>query len=1088
VLLRLALINIMQTISGHSAGLFPRRSVSPYRFRAERGHRGRSGYGWAAFGLLFIFAWFSDAAAAESKVDFQRDIQPIFASRCYECHGEKKQKSDFRLDVKETALKGGESGKPAIVPGNSSTSPLLRRVSSADKDEMMPPKGDRLAAEQIALLRAWIDQGAEWPAALADPDSAKRQHWAFKAPVQPSVPAVKNREWVRTPIDNFILARLEKEGLHPSPEADKVTLLRRLSLDLIGLPPTVAELDSFLADPSPDAYRKQVERLLISPHYGERWGRHWLDAARYADSDGFEKDKPRFIWSYRDWVVNALNRDLPYDRFVIEQIAGDLLPNPTQDQLVATGFLRNSMLNEEGGVDPEQFRMDAMFDRMEAIGKGVLGLTIQCAQCHNHKFDPFSQEEYYRMFAFLNNDHEASMVAYTTEEQQKRADLLRQMRDLEEGLRHTAADWAERMAKWEDSVKNDQPEWVAVECRNAGDNGERFYQYADGSIRAASYAPTKWTAQFRGTNTLPFIGAFRLEQLTDPNLPCNGPGRSIKGMSTLSEFNVEAIDAQDPKSKINVKFVKATADFSNSEKDLEPEFDDRSGKKRIYGPIEFAIDGKDDTAWGIDAGPGRRNQARKAVFIPEKPLVFTNGVILTFKLKQNHGGWNSDDNQNHNLGRFRLSVTSATNAMADPVPGGIREIFRIPREQRTPAQVATVFSYWRTTQSDFKEANDKIENLWKKWPEGTPTLTVVAHQGSRPGEEKRTTQMFKRGDWLKPGKEVSAGVLSVLHPLPPNADDSRLTFAKWLVDRNSPTTARVVVNRIWQTYFGTGLVETPEDFGLRTSEPSHPELLDWLAVAFMDGKWSLKSFHRLIVTSAAYRQSSRVSPELYEKDQFNRLLARGPRFRVEAEIVRDIALAASGLLNPKLGGRSVMPPAPTFLFQPPASYGPKVWNEEMGPDRYRRGLYTFRFRSLPYPVLQAFDAPNGDFSCVRRQRSNTPLQALASLNEILFVECAQSLARRALEDGGQTDAERISHAFRRCVGRSPEPDELKELLALLDRQKAHLGEGWVNVAELATGKIETPKALPKGATPTQLAAYTVVARVLLNLDETITKE
>jgi len=920
-----------------------------------------------------------------------------------------------------------------------------------------------------------------------------KQHWAFKSPVRPQVPEVKNKKWVRTPIDNFVLARLDKEGLRPSPEADQVTLLRRLSLDVVGLPPTIAEMDAFLTDKSSEAYEKQVERLLNSPHYGERWGRHWLDGARYADSDGFEKDKPRFIWAYRDWIINAFNQDLPYDRFIIEQIAGDQLPNPRQDDLVATGFLRNSMLNEEGGVDPEQFRMEGLFDRMDCIGKSVLGLTIQCAQCHNHKFDPLTQEEYYRLFAFLNNDHEASLIAYSTEQQMLVANLTRQMRDLEAGLRHTTPDWQERMNGWEDSVKNEQPEWTLVECRNAGENGERFYYYADGSIRAASYAPTQWTAHFRGTNNLPFIGAFQLEQLTDPNLPCGGPGRSIKGMAALSEFKVEAMDLQIPTNKIEVKFVKATADYANAEKLLEAEFQSENrkrngGDKRIYGPVEYAIDGKGDTAWGIDAGAGRRNVPRKAVFIPEKPLAFTNGVVLDFQLQQNHGGDNSDDNENHNLGRWRISVTSATNAVADPLPAGVREVFKVPREQRTPAQIAALFRYWRTTVPEFKEVNDKIEALWRQWPEGTPTLRLMTRQGKGPIDELRTTHMLRRGDWLKPGQEVTFGVPSFLHPLPPNADGSRLTFAKWLVDRKSPTTARAFVNRVWQAYFGLGLADTPEDFGTRCEKPSHPELLDWLACEFMDSGWSVKSLHRLIAKSATYRQSSRVTPDLYSKDPYNRLLARGARFRVEGEIVRDIALSASGLLNPEMGGRSIYPPAPEFLFQPPASYGPKVWKEETGPERYRRSLYIFKFRSVPYPMLQTFDAPNGDFSCVRRQRSNTPLQALISLNETEFVECAQALAHKMLVEGGKTDADRVNYAFRRALSRPPNADERKELLALLDKEKQRIAQGWVNPLELATGKNEKPVELPSGATPTQLAAYTVVSRVLLNLDETITKE
>ena len=643
------------------------------------------------------------------------------------------------------------------------------------------------------------------------------------------------------------------------------------------------------------------------------------------------------------------------------------------------------------------------------------------------------------------------------------------------------------MALWEDSVKGDQPEWIPVECRNAGDNGERYYYYADGSIRASSYAPTQWSAHFRGTNGLSFIGGFRLEQLTDPNLPCNGPGRSIKGMAALSEFSLEAEDAANPTNKVQVKFVKATADFANPEKGLEAEFDNRSGKPRPYGPVEFAIDGKDDTAWGIDAGPGRRNQPRKAVFVPEKPIAFPKGAVLNFRLAQNHGGWNSDDNQNHNLGRFRISVTSATNAVADPVPAGVREILAISRGRRTPAQLATVFSYWRTTVSGFKDTNDRIDALWKQWPEGVPTQTVVARGGALAGDEVRSTRMLKRGDWLKPEREVVAGTPAFLNPPLPGSDSSRLTLARWLVDRKAPTAARVQVNRIWQAYFGTGIVETAEDFGTQSAPPSHPELLDWLACELMDRGWDMKALHRLIVRSATYRQSSRVTSELYARDPYNRLLARGPRLRVDAELVRDASLAASGLLNSNLGGPSVYAPAPDFLFKPPASYGPKTWNEATGPDRYRRALYTFRFRSVPYPVLQNFDAPNGDFSCVRRARSNTPLQALTTLNETLFMESAQALALQVLTHGGADDNSRITYAFRRVLSRNPASGEREELRRVLDKQKRRISEGWVNPAELASAKGTVPQ-LPPGATPTQLAAYTVVSRVLLNLDEAITKE
>jgi len=1038
---------------------------------------------------------------ANRPIDFGKDIQPIFADTCYECHGPEKQKAGLRLDQKAAALKGGDSG--AILSAGKSAESLLIQVVAGLKEDIarMPKKKEPLTTDQIALLRAWIDQGAVWPETVASNAKDWHKHWAFKAPIRPKIPQVKNPGWVRNPVDAFVLARLESEQLQPAPESDKITLLRRLSLDLVGLPPTIPEVDAFLADNSSDAYQKQVERLLASEHYGERWGRQWLDAARYADSDGFEKDKSRSVWFYRDWVINALNRDLPYNQFVIEQIAGDELPNATQEQIVATGFLRNSMVNEEGGVDPEQFRMDAMFDRLDCIGKSVLGVTIQCAQCHNHKYDPLTQQEYYRLFALINNDHEAQRVVYTADEQMKIASLSRQIKDLEAGLRHIKPDWEQGMAKWEEAVKSDQPTWVVLTptIEEISTGGQKYLPQPDGSFLAQGYAPTKHSAKFLVTNDLRNISAFQLELLTDPNLPCNGPGRSFKGTCALTEFKVEAVDAHDPTNKLAIKFDGATADFEQSETPLEPNFDDKSNKKRVTGPVNFAIDGKEETAWGIDAGPGRRNQERKAVFHCATNVGFADGTILIFHLTQDHGGWNSDDLMNNNLGRFRLSATTNSGStVADPLPRHVREALAIPRNQRTPAQTATVFSYWHATVPEFKEANQKIDEIWKEWPEGSTTLTLLARN------EQRDTRILKRGDWLKPTEAVTAGTPAFLHALTEtnvSSANSRLLFARWLVDRKSPTTARVLVNRLWQTYFGVGIVNTPEDFGMQSEPPSHPELLDWLACEFMQpsvdlGKkslglfqpWSLKHIHRLIVASATYRQESKTTPELYAKDPYNRLLARGSRLRVEGEIVRDIALSASGLLNPKIGGRSVFSPAPEFLFQPPASYAPFPWKEEDGPDRYRRALYTFRRRSTPYPVLQVFDAPNGDFSCVRRMRSNTPLQALALLNETVFVECAQALARKVLEAGGATDSDRLTYAFRRVLARVPSKEETSELLGLLEKQKQRIAEGWVNAAEIATGKNERPQNLPAGVSPAQLAAYTVVSRVLLNLDETITKE
>ena len=989
-----------------------------------------------------------------APIEYNRDIRPILAENCFDCHGGDKHKGGLRLDRREVATKPGKSGETAIVPGKPDISEMIRRMTSGDEELHMPPAETehKLTDGQIDLLRRWISEGA-----------AYQGHWAFSAPARPNLPAVKNETWCRNAIDRFVLAKLEAAGMRPSAEAEKVTLLRRLHLDLIGLPPTVAEVDAFLADQSADAYEKQVERLLASPHYGERWGRHWLDAARYADSNGYQRDKPREIWPYRDYVIDSFNRDLPYDQFIVEQIAGDELPHPTQEQIVATGFLRNSMMNDEGGVDPEEFRLAAMFDRIEAVGTGILGLTIQCAQCHSHKYDPLSQEEYYRLFAFLNDADETQPVVYGAEEQRKIAELTGKMRGIEAELRGRMADWEERMAAWEKQVSEHQPHWTVLPMEYAGDQAEHWYtELGDHSFLATPSAPRS-TASFTWTSKLPRITAFRLELLTDPTLPCGGPGCSPTGTCALTEFSVEIAPVAEPGKKTAVKFAGASSDYEQIELPLEPMFADGSGARRVTGPVKFAIDGSEATAWGIDAGPGRRNQNRKAVFQCATPIVAAAavfpqpvGTIITFHLGQGHSGSGGDDRTNNNLGRFRISATTDDGVLtADPLPKRVREILAIPSARQSKAQAAEVFSYWRSTVPEWKEANERIEALSKQWPAGSTTLALA------PRTRPRETRVFARGDLRKPAQTVTAGVPAFLHPLAADYEPNRLTLARWLVDRNSPTTARAFVNRMWQAYFGTGIVATAEDLGAQAEEPSHRELLDWLACEFMEGGWSVKRVQRLIVMSATYRQSSRITPEGYAKDPNNRLLARGARFRVEGEIVRDIALSASGLLNPKIGGRSVMPPAPAFLFQPPSSFAPFPWMEESGDEKYRREIYTFHRRSTPYPMLQAFDGPTAVASCARRWRSNTPLQALTTLNEPIFVDCAKALARRAIDEGGATDGERMTYLFRRVLARRPAEGELKELLALFQKEKERLSD---------------------------VVAYTVVARVVMNLDEAVTKD
>ncbi len=1006
--------------------------------------------------------------------DFARDILPILSENCFSCHGAGKHKSGLRLDARELATKPLKSGATAILPGKPAQSELVKRIRSTDDEERMPPPDSdhQLTPQQVETLTRWIAEGAPYQA-----------HWAFTAPALPALPLVKDPKWGRNPIDDFILATLEKNEMHPSPEADRITLLRRLHLDLMGLPPAPAEVDAFLADTSPLAYDRQVDRLLANPHYGEHWARHWLDAARYADSNGYQRDKLRVIWPYRDYVIGAFNRDLPYDQFIIEQIAGDELPHPTQDQIVATGFLRNSMMNDEGGVDPEEFRTAAMFDRVDAVGTGILGLTLQCAQCHSHKNDPLTQEEYYKLFAFLNDAHETQPVVYAADELTKVTELKRQMGQIESELQRSMPDWKTREDEWERLVGQHQTHWIVLPTEYAGDSAEHWYvKQEDGSWLATPSAPRS-TASFTWLCRLPHVTGFRLELLTDPTLPAGGPGCSPAGLCALSEFTVEVAPLADPVQKARVKFSSATSDFDPPIKSLDIVFLGAGASPRVTGPIHFAIDGDDHSAWGIDAGPGRRNRDRKAVFQCEVPIAAAAppfpqpaGSVITFHLGQNHSGTAGDDRTNYNLGRFRISATTDSgNIVVDQVPKEIRDILAIRIGKRTKAQTAQLFSYWRTTVPEWKEANDRIESLWKQWPVAGTTLALS------PRLQPRETHVLIRGDLHSPAQIVTAGTPAFLHPLPPDAEPNRLTLARWLVDRRSPTTARALVNRVWAAYFGTGLVETLEDFGIAGAVPSHPELLDFLACEFMDHGWSIKHLQRLIVTSATYRQRSNIDAVPYAKDPYNRLLARGARFRVDGETVRDIALSASGLLNLRIGGRSVMPPAPAFLFQPPASFATFPWVEETGDEKYRRALYTFHRRSTPYPALQIFDAPNGFASCVRRTRSNSPLQALTSLNEPIFVECAKSLAKRAMVEGGKTDGERITYAFRLALARAPSVAEMIELVLLVQTQRDRFTNGEMKPTDLIG-------LVPDRTNAVEWAAYTVLSRVLLNLDEAMTKE
>ncbi|MCA9262545.1 MAG: PSD1 domain-containing protein, partial [Planctomycetales bacterium] len=940
--------------------------------------------------LVFVLVL---SGVGHAAVDFGRDVRPILSSHCITCHGPDaaERQGELRLDLERHAK---DPDSAAIVPGDPAASSVWQRITSTDADQRMPPpeSKDELTRAEIETLREWIADGAPWG-----------QHWAFLPPARPTPPTETSQApWGVNPIDAFVLAGIHQAGWNPEPPADRSTWLRRLSLDLIGLPPTPTELSSFLADSSPTAYERQVDRLLRSQHYGERWARWWLDVARYADSDGFEKDKPREVWFYRDWVIQALNRDMPVNDFVIHQIAGDLLVDADQDSRVATGFLRNSMINEEGGIDPEQFRMEAMFDRMDAIGRAVLGLTTGCGQCHSHKYDPLSQTEYYRMFAFLNNCHEAQPAVYTPSEQAKIASLHSHIQRIEAELREQHPDWTEQLAEWEQQVQRyPQKDWetAILEFDDTTIGGQKFLAEPDGSYLAQGYAPTKFTPKMSFNTSLAKLAALRLEMVTNPNLPRSGPGRSIEGTFGLTEIVIEVAPLTAPDEFQKLKLASAWSDVNPEPRPLKSIYSDGSDAKRVTGPVAYAIDGDPLTAWTNDIGPGRSNHSRTAVFTIQEPPELAGGMRVNVYLRQDHGGWNSDDNQTFNLGAFRIAVTDAAPSSEGLIPPAIASIVHMPAADRSNEQCQELFAYWRGTQEAFQKTNAAIEALWQEHPAGTTQLVLQERRIPRP------TFRLERGDFLQPREPTSPGVPEFLHALSPSAEPPRLQFARWLVDDRSPTTARAVVNRVWQAYFGHGIVDTSEDLGTQGELPSHPELLDWLAVEFMESGWSLKHLHRLIAMSATYRQSAQVTPEKQSQDPDNRRLARGPRFRVDAEVVRDIALAASGLLDARVGGRSVYPPAPEFLFQPPASYGPKTWDIAHDSSRYRRALYTFRFRSVPYPALEAFDSPNADRSCARRSRSNTPLQALTTLNETVYLECARTMAL-TITQGTASDEDR----------------------------------------------------------------------------------
>ncbi len=1000
--------------------------------------------------LLLIAAKSSaQATAGEKQIDFARQVQPILAEHCSQCHGvdQDARKGGLRLDTAEDALRGGESGERAIVPEHPEQSELIRRIISSDQDTLMPPPSTKnpLSEAQIETLKQWIAQGAQF-----------ESHWAFTAPQKISLPAGHSAH----PVDSIVSSRLQEDGLAISASASSSALCRRLYLDLIGLPPTPQQL----ADFETQGLEATADKLLQSRQYAEKWARHWLDVARYSDTNGYEKDLQREQWAWRDWVINAIDQDMPYDQFLIEQIAGDLLPGATQDQIIATGFLRNSMINEEGAIVAEQFRMVEMFDRIDCIGKGVLGLSTQCAQCHSHKFDPVSHTEYYGMFAFLNNSWEARSWVYSKEQQQTLQDLRNRMSALEGQMKEQRPQWLQEQSQWEAALTSQLPPWVPVVTTELGSISGLNHpvQEADKSIIMLGH--TSADVFMISAPDLKGITGLQLEALNHGDLPHRGPGRSSTGTWGISELEVFT-KAPGSSEWQKVKLVSASADFSS------PENKQPDGKKAT-GPVSFLIDGSDDTTWVSDRGIGRRNQPSVAVIQFEQPLDAPEGTELKIAMRMTDM-----------LGCCRFSLTTHPQPSAPPVDHAITLAIQKPAAERSDVQQTAVFNGWCRTVPEFKAINDQIDELWKSWP---TAVTSILHLSERPARYARTTSLLDRGNWDQPRQPIEPHTPAAFHNFPADASRDRLGFARWLADRKSPLTARVAVNRVWQAIFGEGLVETPEDFGTRAPVPEYRELLDWLSVDFMEHGWSQKHLIRTIVTSAVWRQSSQASPEMLERDPRNRLLARGPRFRAEAEVIRDIALSVSGLLSERKGGPGVIPPVPQNVLDYNYVY-PSYWKPAEGSDRYCRTVYGFRKRSMPDPVMTSFDAPNGDFSCVRRVRSNTPLAALTALNETIFVEAARALALRILREAGDSDSSRADYAFLLCMSRHPDDQEREEVLALLKSRRERIADGWLNAREISTGDAAKLPELPAGTTPQDAAAWTLVARVLLNLDETLSK-
>lgn len=1153
-----------------------------------------------AFAVIFATSSLNSAFADDAaEISFNRDIRSILSNHCFACHGPDKDERQggaegLRLDAPDgpDGAFADLGGYAAIVAGKPEQSEVVTRITSDDPDTRMPPAefGNPLSETDIERITEWIRQGAKYA-----------RHWSYEPPARPVPPGVQQADWPRNDIDRFVLARLESAGLAPSPEADRYALARRAALDLTGLPPTIAEVDAFVADESADAYERMVDRLLAKEAYGEHMARMWLDLARYADSAGYADDPPRTIWAYRDYVIRAFNANTPFDQFTIEQIAGDLLPDAAEDQLIATAFHRNTMTNNEGGTSDEEFRNVAIVDRVNTTMAVWMGTTMACAQCHSHKYDPLTQEEYFRLFAILNNtadvdqrDESPLLEIWTTEQERQKAEWQTRIAQLEEVVSTPTPDLAAAEADWAADLAV-EPQWATLHPASAAAESEAGLSVGEEGIVTAAESTEQNSYSLRIPVSIDrSLTALQLETLPEATSPGGGAGFAdgkfvithisasvspppdavpsgryvrielpgderilslaevqvfegdaniaIDGTATQSStaFQGPAALAIDGNTDGDYKAAKSTthtkqssnpwweldlgavhpvdriAVWNRTDGNLQSRFKDArvlllnderntvweqtlidppqsDAELAVGGPrsIRFAtafadvapkghepglvLDTEESAATGW--GPGDQvAQPHVLTLIPEAPLTLPAGSELAVKIEQRFA------KANHTLGRFRLSATDDTRASEfAALPADVAAILRRPAKQRSNEQRTRLSEYYRTIAPSLATQRDELAALNQQLAEFKPYTTVPVMR-ELPESARRTTHVQIRGNYQQTAQEVTAGVPAAFHPLPEGAPADRLALAQWLVARENPLTARVMVNRLWEKLFGAGLVKSSEEFGTQGDLPTHPELLDWLAVEFMDSGWDVKGMLRLLATSATYRQSSRVTPELLECDPANSLLTRGPRVRLTAETIRDQALAAAGLLSPKLAGPPVRPPQPEIGLR--AAFGSGIdWQTSEGEDRYRRGIYTSWRRSNPYPSMATFDAPNREVCTLRRPRTNTPLQALVTLNDPVFVEAAQGLGRRMSSHSGAV-AEQAAHGFRICLARPPSEIEVGRLVELYESARVELAAAPDRAATLAfsTGPTDETE-----ADPVDLAAWTVVGNVLLNLDEVFMK-